>query len=306
MNKLLKLIENNFAVLLIVVTVLAFFYPQTFLWGDGHGDEMLMTALFFGCLKIDFAEVFHLRENFGKMLIFVAINIILFPVLFYLCSFGIDQQTRIGLFLWLAASGAVVTPLLASFLGLKVLWPTVFVVLTSSLIPFTLPFLTQSLFGLSVNVSVSSMMLFLAKIVFVPGILAALFRYFSPKLVKKILPFSGTIGSIVILIFMGLLVAINQVFLGEHLFHLSTLPILFYLFLLGFLRFLVGYFVPAANKSERWTNSLMFGNPNNGLIILLAAEFFSPQVLFVLLLSEVPWVLSQSIFQKIVRKYFNK
>ena len=301
-----KAIEKNFGFLLLVSAILAFIFPQYFLWGESFTDELLMFALFLGCLKINFSEIFHLKENFLKMLFFVALNILLLPLIFYFLSFTLDQEIRIGFFLLLAISGAVVTPLLASFLNLKILWSTVFVILTSAIIPFSLPFLTHFLFGISLEISVLEMTLFLAKIVFVPALLAILFRKFLPKITTSIFLFSGFVGSINMAIFLGIITAINQPFLSENLFQVSTVPLLLGLFLLFFLRFALGFYIPSSDQKEKWTNSLMFGNMNNGLVILLAAEFFAPKVLLIVLLSEIPWVLAQPVFQRLVQSFCKK
>jgi len=301
-----KAIEKNFGFLLLISAILAFIFPQCFLWGKDFTDELLMFALFLGCLKINFSEIFHLKENFLKMLFFVFLNILVVPIIFYFLSFSLDQEIRIGFFLLLAVSGAVVTPLLANFLNLKILWSTVFVILTSAIIPFSLPFLTYFLFGISIKISILEMTLFLAKIVFVPATLAILFRKFFTKVTTSITLFSGFIGSLNMAVFLGFLTAINQPFLSENLFQFSTIPLLLGLFLLFFLRFILGFYMPASDQKEKWTNSLMFGNMNNGLMILLAGEFFAPKVLFVVLLSEIPWVLAQPVFQKLIQAFYKK
>lgn len=302
--KYIKIIEKNFGLVLLVSAILAFLFPEYYLWGENYTDVMLMFALFLGCLKIDFTEILHLKNNIKKLVIFVLLNLILFPIIFYLISPYLNIDIRLGLFLLFAASGAVVTPLLASFLGLKILWAMVFVSLTSVLMPFTLPVLTKIFFSISLDVSLFSMMVFLAKIVFIPLFLSIIFRKYLTKFTKQILKVSGFIGILDMAIFLGILIAINQPFLSVNLFAFNTIPILGLLFLTSLSRFLFGYFMPGENNQEKWTNSLMFGNMNNGLIILLAAKFFNPQVLFVVLLSEIPWVFSQPIFQKLFQVYY--
>lgn len=306
MINLFKIIEKNFGFLLLISAILAFIFPQYFLWGKQYTSGLLMFALFLGCLKINFSEIFHLKENFLKMLLFVCLNILLLPLIFFFLSFALDQEIRIGFFLLLAVSGAVITPLLASFLSLKILWSTVFVILTSAIIPFTLPFLTHFLFGISIEISILEMTLFLVKIVFIPATLAIFFKKFLIKLTTTVTTFSGFVGSINMAIFLGILIAINQPFLSENLFQSSTIPLLLGLFFLFFLRFVLGFYMPSSDEKEKWTNSLMFGNMNNGLMILLAAEFFTPKVLFVVLLSEIPWVFAQPIFQKLIQTFYKK
>jgi len=304
MQKLFKLIEGNFGLVLVVFTAFSFFFPQYFLWGENYTSLLLMLALFLGYIKIDFSEVFHLRKNLIKMITFVILNIIILPLIFYSLSFGIDQDIRIGFFLLFAVSGATATPFLASFLKLKILWPTIFVILTSALIPFTVPFLINSLFGISIEISVLEMSLFLFKIIFIPAIIAIFFRKFLPKITQSLFQVSGLIGTINMGVFLGIIIAVNQSFLLENLFHYTTIPLLIGVFLLFIFRFILGFYMPHKDKKERWTNSLMFGTINSGIIIILAAKFFSVQVLLVAILSEIPWVLAQPIFQKLLQKFY--
>ncbi len=303
MTRILNSIERNFGIILLISAIFSYFFPQYFLWGRNFTDELLMFALFLGSLKIDFSEVFHLKKNFGKMIFFVLLNIAILPLIFYGISFGLNQEIRIGLFLLFAISGAVATPLLASFLRLNILWSTVYVVITSALIPFTLPLLVKILFNISIEIPILEMTIFLAKLVFIPATLAIILKRFFPKLTKNIIPFSGSIGSIDLAFFLAIIVAVNEKFLAENLLQISTLWILFLLFILFLFLFILGFYMPFKNKTERWTNSLMFGNMNNGLVILLAAEFLTEKVLLVVLLSEIPWVLAQPIFQKTIQKF---
>ena len=302
--KLIKIVENNFGFLLSAFAILAFSMPQYFLWGENLTDELMMFALFLGCLKINFEELLHLKNNFKKLILFVLFNLVLLPSIFYFISPFLNQDTRLGIFLLLAISGAVVTPLVAGFLNLKILWSISFVTLTSVLMPLTLPILIKLFFSISLKISFLEMMIFLAKIIFIPALLIIFLKKYLPKTTNQILKVSGLIGAIDMSIFLGILVAVNQKFLALNLFTFDAILILGLLFLMFIIRFLIGFFMPYENKKERWTNSLMFGNMNNGLVILLAAKFFNSQVLFVVLLSEIPWVVAQPIFQKIYQIYY--
>ncbi|NQY66530.1 MAG: hypothetical protein HRT72_02240 [Flavobacteriales bacterium] len=299
---LVRLVENNFGALLFIFGVTAFFFPGLFTWGEEFSSIFLMLSLFLGCLKIDFSEIIHIKKNVGRLCLFVLLNLIIHPLVFFAISFALDQYIRVGMFLILATSGAVVTPLLASILNLRILWSAVYVVISSALLPFTLPFLTKNLFNIELEISILEMMLFLAKMVFIPSLLAFIFRQFLPTITIKIKTVSGLVGSIGMSIFLGIVIAVNEPYLGKHMMSMNTLYITALMFVLFFARFLLGYLMPSESKIEKWTNALMFGNMNNGLMILLASQFFGPEVLFVVLLSEIPWVSVQPIFQTFVHK----
>ena len=279
--------------------VAGYIFPNLFLWGPKITDKLLMFSFFLGCLRIDFDEVVHLKSNYYKLFLFAGVNLVLLPVIIYYATPYLGQDTRIGVFLIMATAGGMLTPLIASFMGLNVLWAVVYVIVTSSLVPFTLPLLTKILFGVSMNVSGGEMILFLSKIVFPPAILAYIVRKYLPKFSNNFMKFSGTIGSANMSLFIAIVIAQNNVFLKDNLFYWQTLPVLLLLCVIFVIRYLIGYYIINQSVRERWSNSLLFGVMNNGLVILFASQYFSEQVLYITLLSEIPWILAQPVFSRI-------
>lgn len=302
---MIKALEENFGWGLLASGVLGYFFPALFLWGQEWADEMMILALFFGFLKIDLADLFHLKQNILKMFCFVVGSLFILPSFFWLVTPFLEFEIRQGFFLQLVAPGAVVTPILASFFRLNILWCTVFLVSTSFLFPFTLPLLCGFFFKLELIISRWEMMLFLAKMIFVPALSAFIFRRFLKQQTTKILRISGLLGSGTIMVFLAIIIAKNQSLLAEYLWQSRSLFFLIGLFGLFALRFLLGFILPASSLRERWTNSLMWGNFNNGLMILIAAEFFGPTVLLICLLSEIPWVLAQPTLQSLLKRYYD-
>ncbi|MFB6320667.1 bile acid:sodium symporter family protein [Saccharicrinis sp. FJH54] len=300
-----KKIEQNFGFWMLLFSVIGFLVPDLFSWGNSITDKLLMFSFFLGCLRIDFEEAVHLKSNWGKLILFTFLNLVVLPVLLYFITPFLNVETRTGLFLIMAACGGMLTPLIASFVGLNVLWAVVYVVISSSLIPFVLPLLVKLMFGINMEISGLDMILFLAKIVFPPALLAYVFRKYFSGLSDRFMRYSGTIGSINMSFFIAIVIAHNHAFLSEHLFQWDTIPLLLMMTFVFVIRYLTGYVMPAASKKERWSNALLFGVMNNGLIILFANNYFSEQVMFVTLLSEVPWILAQPTFSK-VYQYFNK
>lgn len=298
-RNILKRIEKNFGFWMLLFSVIGFAFPNVFMWGENITDELLMFSFFLGCLRIDFEEAVHLKSNWGKLILFTFLNLVVLPVLLYIITPFLNVETRTGVFLIMAACGGMLTPLIASFVGLNILWAVVYVVLSSSLIPFILPLLVELLFGVKMDISGFEMVIFLSKIVFPPAILAFVIRRYTPGFAAKFMSYSGTVGSINMSLFIAIIIAHNHAFLNEHLFAWSTIPLLLLMFSIFIIRYVVGYYMPAKTKKERWSNALLFGVMNNGLIILFANQYFSEQVMFVTLLSEIPWILAQPIFQRL-------
>jgi hypothetical protein len=85
------------------------------------------------------------------------------------------------------------------------------------------------------------------------------------------------------------------------MFSLQGLFIFFYVELIFISLFIIGYFIPFFSSKIKKTNSLIFGNSNIGLSILIASKFFSPQILLIVFMGEISFILNQgfiSIFLK--------
>ncbi len=296
-------ITQNLGLFLGAFSAAALIAPQLFSPLEPIGDELLMMTLFLGCLRIRFGELIHLRQNAFKLLAFAALTMVLFPLVIYILLFSAPPEIMIGFVLLAAAPGAVLNSLIAGLHNLKVLWATAFTVLTSLLAPLSIPFLSELLFDVEVAVSATEMGLFLARMIFVPAIAAILVSKFLPKMRERMIGIGGAAGVMIMSLFLAVIIAESRDELLNFGDPLLAAFIVIGLLLLFVSRFIIGFVMPTKTVQERWTNALMLGFMNNGLIILLAGTYFSPTVLLVVLLSEVPWVLLQPVFQDVIRRF---
>jgi bile acid:Na+ symporter, BASS family len=302
MPKFLKLFARNYGLTMLTIAVFGYITPSIFNLFHNYADIFLIIALFLGCLKIQFTEFKHLKQNFIKLLIYVFISIIFLPLIFHYTINFIEPEFKLGLFLMLATAGGVTAPMIANILNLKILWTTSYVIISSLIIPISIPLLVMNLYAIQVQFSYVYMSLFLLKLVLIPAVLAMIFKKFLPQSTNSLIKISSGIGPIIIGLFIAILISKNQSFISEHLFQTSTLTILLGLTLVFLLKFTIGYLLPSDSTQEKLSTSSMFGINNNGLIILLSAQFFSEKVLLVVLLSQIPWILSQPIFEKFSKK----
>ena len=213
-----------------------------------------------------------------------------------------DESIRLGLFLLLAVSSAVMGPMLSELMGLRTILATVFTLFTSFLVPFSLPFLVALFFGVTVEISSIDMFYFLLRMILIPAVLGFICQRWFIKIFENLKKEAGVIGTLNMALFIATLIAVNQKVLAEGIFSSFGLESLVFLFIIYFLLYVVGYFIPGKDIQERLTQSMIFGNMNNGLVILLAAKFFSPTVFLVVLLSEIPWTLAQPVFSTFTHK----
>ena len=299
---MIKFIENNFWVLMGIVWIFAYFFPWVFLSLDGFWDEILMIALFLWFIKIDFSEITHLKENKLKMTWLIILYMVIIPIIyFYLFSF-FDNNIKLWLFLMACASSAMVSPLLTSIYKLRILWATVFVCITSFLLPFTIPILLKILFSLEINIPFISMSLFLWKIIFIPAIIAILFKKHLNKTTNSLIKTSWTIWALCMITFIWIVISTNQLIIQENIFSIFAIKTLFWHFVLFLSLFMIWYLIPGKDIKEKLTNSLIFWNMNNWIIILFTNQFFQWEIALVALFSEIIWIWAQPFFTWFVKK----
>ncbi len=301
-KKISDYIQNNFSTVFLVLVIVALLRPSLLSPLKNQADILLMGALFLGYLKIEFGEFSHLKANAKKIVALSVISVTVLPLFVFLLVFWLPLPMALGLTMIAAAPGAMMSPLIAGMWNLRVLWTSIYVILTSTLLPLTFPYVIQILFGSKVEIPILSISIFLAKMIILPSIFAFALKKISSTLAKKTAENSGAIGSLCIALFVAIIVASNRNFLLENFTKLQTFASLGMMILLFLFCFLVGYLIPAKEKREKLTNCLMFGCMNNGIVIIAASKFFSPEVQLVLLLSEVPWSFSLPLFKKFLDK----
>ena len=285
-------LENYFGICLFGGGFLGFLFPSLFSWGQPFLSYLLMLALFLGFLRVDLAEVTHLKKGMGRLFIYALLASIFMPSAFFFASGWIPFELRLGLFLMLATCAGANAPLIVSFLRLRILWASVFVAMTSLLVTFALPVMVAEFFKFTLTIDALEMSLFLGKIIIIPAILAVIFRKYFGTLAQQIQSTAGTIGTLNLAFFMAVLVSLNHGYIQESGLSWLTLYAILGMFVVFFIRFFVGFLLPAKSADERWTNGLMFVIINNNLVILLAAEFFSPEIFWIALLSQIPWIMA--------------
>jgi len=300
--KLLKLIEKHFAPILFSFGLLGFLFPKLFSPITDYAYVFLMLNLFLGFLRVDLSQIASLKQSFLSIVIKSVISVILIPLAVYVLTLGLTKEMRIGLFLLASACGGTSVPLFSGLLGFNVLKGGIFVVITSTIIVFSVPYLLSVLYASTASFDKVEMGLFLLKVVILPSSLGIIVKKFvretTVNKVSSIAPWMGTINLALLL---GAVIAGKRDTVADYFFSSLTLYGLIGMFLVFLLRFFVGYLMEK-NYKERWGNGLMFVITNNGLMILLALQFFSAKEVWVCMLSYIPWTLTYPIIRRLYKK----
>jgi len=145
--------------------------------------QLLMVQLFFSFLGVDFQALARLRPNDAlETGVISVVKLFILPVLLWAICTCLAPGLALSVLLLSGVSTGVTAPFIATLLGVSPNRMLQVAVLTSALVPLTLPSLVSLLLGQHLEIPYSHMARLLAVIMLPPGILVFLLKRFSPRL----------------------------------------------------------------------------------------------------------------------------
>ncbi len=144
---------------------------------------MMMAILYLAFLRIDFATLFHLgRSELVELAWWSLIKLLLLPLGLWLIVHWLAPGWSLPVLLLSGVSAGVTAPFFSQMLGGNASRTLQLTVLTSVLVPLTLPALVKLLAGAEINIPFLHMARMLAQVIFIPLVLAWLTRRLAPGL----------------------------------------------------------------------------------------------------------------------------
>jgi len=214
--------------------------------------------------------------------------LIVVPVSLYMVASLYDQKLAIGVLLLTAMPAAVASPAISDLVNGNTALSIAITVVTSIAAPFTIPLIFSFLDFQELSIDPWQIFLDLIIMVFVPMIAAQLLRNHFKLLIEKkrhlISPVNMLVLSLMVYIVIGSQRDSLLTFSEELLLKLAVLYLLF-IVLHG-----LGYLLAIRqNRQNRISICIGLAYMNNGLAMVLAAKYFDPYILMMMLLSELPW-----------------
>ena len=281
-------VEKYFGVLLILSLFAGLICPE------GSGFFMpflrssLMVMMFFSFIKTDIFSVLQHIRNYRFMIYLVLMYMFIIPVAFFVCIRFFDKDMAVGILLLTAMPAGASTPALTDIIKGNIALSTSIVLITSLVAPFTVPFL----FGVLKigNLSVDSWLLFkdLSFIVFLPMIASQFFKKYAPRLVSRGEHVYTAINILILcMMFYALIGSQRELIMDDFM---SILPSLAVLFLVFIILHLLGFFIGfKKDRQGRIATTIGAAYMNNTMAIVLAASYFQPKLMILMVLSELPW-----------------
>lgn len=203
-KKICGFLSSNIAVLIIIFSVIAFFYPKGFSWATNYTTWFLGAAMFGMGLTIkteDFKVVFTRPKDLciGFVLQYTVMPITAFALA---KAFGLSADLALGIILVGCCPGGTASNVITYVADGDVPLSVGMTIVSTILAPVCTPVLVYLLAGSWVEVSLLSMMMSVVKVVLLPVLLGILIYRLFPKqtdAVRELLPLVSVAAIVMII-----------------------------------------------------------------------------------------------------------
>lgn len=296
-----QIIEKYFWILLIIGILAGLWNPLPFETPKYLPKILLGLMLFFVFLKIDALEIIEKMRDYKRMIFIALVYMIIIPVLFFLSVNIFDSQLAIGILLLAAMPAGVSSPALTDILKGNISLAMSIVLVTQLIAPFTVPLLFWMIGTKDLDINEFLMLRDIAIMVFTPLFLAQITKRYFPLTVKKHQHFFTSANVILLFAFVYVAISAQRSVLLDNPVSLIWKTLILYLVFI--ILHAIGYFISyRGSKEDRIAMSVTAAYMNNGLAIVLASTYFGPDILILMVLSEIPWNTLLAPFGRVVRK----
>jgi bile acid:Na+ symporter, BASS family len=269
----------NDLILFIVIfgsTFLAVVFPELGIGFQPYILYVMMFVLFLSFIRIDFSVLLDASPKalliLGKL---VFVKLVLLPAVLYWIALWVMPDYAIPILLLSGISTGVVAPFMANIMNAEVAQVARMTVVTSILVPISLPALVKILAGAEVTIPLVLMVRILALVIFVPLVVVLFMRRFIP----------GVLAALDALRFPISLIAFGMINLGvfsqySSFFYQNLHQVLIAValaYLLAVIYYLTGFVVsPRQKRMDKLAAGISLAIMNNVLVLVFASRFFGP------------------------------
>lgn len=269
---------NDFILLMVVFSSMAagILAPEPCAVFQPYPLYLMMFLLFLSFLSIRVQAVLGtIRDIKTTILWLCAAKLVLLPLILYLVCRALYPDYALAVLLLAGVSTGVVAPFMAGLLEADMPLVLAMVVLTSPLVPITLPVLVRFLPGQEFHVPFGPMFRMLVLTVFIPIAAVEVSRRLLPGLTAALMKGRFPIS---LLIFALINLGVFSKYAGFFQQNPGTLLEATIVSILLALVLLAAGILSTSRRTlaQQVGAAVSFGNMNNVLIIVFAAQFFGP------------------------------
>ena len=263
--------------------------------------KLLMgMMLFLAFLKIDALQVLENMRNFRLMLYIASVYMLIIPLVFYFSAKIFDPDLAVGILLLTSMPAGVSTPVLTDIAKGNIPLSMSLAIVTQMLAPFTVPLLFWMLDISSLTINKLLILKDISVLVFLPMIISQVIKKYFPAVISKTQHLFTSFNVFLLFAFVYVTISSQRNIILENPAGLiSKIVILYLVFIL--LHF-VGYMIcPKESRENRIAVTIGAAYMNNGMAIVLAVSYFKPEILVLMVLSEIPWNTLLAPFNKVAK-----
>jgi BASS family bile acid:Na+ symporter len=293
-------IEKYFWLFLIAGILTGLWNPLQFRTFPAFLPKLLLgMMLFLVFLKIDSLQILENIRNYKLMIYISLVYMIIIPVFFFFSINIFNPELAIGILLLTAMPAGVSTPTLTDIVKGNVPLSMSLTIVTQMISPFTVPLLFWliNLHGHSFDKLL--MLKDMAIIVFLPMIISQLIKKYIPITIQKTQHLFTSLNVLLLFSFVYLAISSQRNFILENPVGMVwKIAVLYMVFIL---LHIIGYMICFKQKKEnRIAVAIGAAYMNNGMAIVLATSYFKPEVLVLMVLSELPWNTLLAPFRRVI------
>ncbi len=300
--KISGLIEKHFWLILLAGILLGLWSPVPFNAPQVLPKILLGMMLFLAFLKIDALEVLENMKNFRLMIYIAFIYMLVIPLVFYFSARVFNAELAVGVLLLTAMPAGVSTPVLTDIVKGNISLSMSLVIVSQFVAPFTVPLLFWLVDINSLTINKLLILKDIAILVFLPLIVSQIVKRLLPLTIEKTQHLFTSAN--VFLLFSFVYIAISSqrnVILENPTGLIWKIAVLYLVFIL---LHIIGYMISYKEiRENRIAIAIGAAYMNNGMAIVLAASYFKPEILVLMVLSELPWNTLLAPFKKVLSWY---
>jgi BASS family bile acid:Na+ symporter len=263
---------------------------------------LMMLLLFLSFLTVEMTSVWGLLKSHGPTVIWLSfLKMFLIPTLVYFIFKEFYPPYAIGALLLTGISTGVVAPFISGLVNANGSLVLVMVVISSLIVPFSLPFLVKLLAARDVAIPLSKMTQMLSLVIFVPAIAAEALRRLSPSILNKLIAIRYPVTLVIFAVVNLAVFSKYADFFRQNpatILEATSISVI-----LGAVYVIIGILTQARSTlKNQLAAAISFANINNVLVIVFASEFFGhlePTLAATYMIPFFALILPLRIFQRI-------
>ena len=238
----------------------------------------MMTILFLAFLTIDFAALVRIRgTDLTKTAVWVLMKLLVMPLTVWLLCRWLAPSLALPALLLTGVSTGVTAPFFSNLLGADTTRVLQLTVISSLLVPLSLPALVQMLAGAEFDIPYWHMTSMLLQVIFIPLAVALLVKLFMPRLLELLNKVRyATSVTLFCVINLGVFSTYAE-FIAAHQEQVAYTALAAFLLAGLYIAWGLALGLLSGRRLNGLTGAVGMTYINNVLIVVFAARFFGPE-----------------------------